>query len=140
MSEPKRTLLDAVFVIGGVGLSTLFISTDGNGQNSLPVAAGLLFVVMITGLVSFVVARFVHGTPRSIVVSTINTDLLFALYFVSWFAFSKQVHEHGYEELTMVPIVFVVATAPAVVLSSIGFGRFASRFYRRRNLVDDRDA
>ena len=133
-------LLDTVFVIGGVGLSTLFISADGNGQNPLPVAAGLLFVVMITGLVSFVVARFVHSTPRSIVVSAISTDVLFVLYFICQFAFSKQVHEHGYEELTMVPIVFVVATAPAVVLSSVGLGRFASRFYRRRNLVDDRDA
>lgn len=136
MSHPKRkSLLDSALIIGGAGLSTLFVSTDGNGQNPLPVAAGMLLVVLITGLVSFVLARFVRTTLLAIAASVIITDLLFILYFVCRVAFSQHVHDHAFEELYLLPIVFVVVTAPTVLLSSIGFGRFASRFYQRNRVV-----
>jgi hypothetical protein len=135
MSHAKNILLDSTLIISGAGLSTLFISTDGNGQNPLPVAAGMLLVVIITGLVSFILARFVRTVPLAIVVSGILTDVLFVFYFVCRFAFSRQVHEHGNEELILLPIVFIVGTAPTVLFSSIGFGRFAGRFYRRKSVV-----
>jgi hypothetical protein len=135
MSQTQNTLLDNTLIIGGAGLSTLFISTDGNGQNPLPVAAGMLLVVFVTGLVSFILAKFVRTVPLAIVASAILTDILFVLYFVCRFAFSQQVHEHGNEELILLPIVFVVGTAPTVLFSSIGFGRFASRFYQRRKAM-----
>ena len=131
----RKSLLDSALVIGGAGLSTLFVSTDGNGQNPLPVAAGMLLVVFITGLVSFVLARFVRTILLAIAASVIITDLLFILYFVCRVAFSQHVHDHAFEELYLLPFVFVVVTAPTVLLSSIGFGRFASRFYQRKRVA-----
>src|SRR5436190_3498421 len=101
ISWPKKALLDSALIIGGAGLSTLFVSTDGNGQNPLPVAAGMLLVVFITGLVSFGLAWFVRSVPLAATVSVVVADLLFVLYFVCRFAFSQQVHEHGNEELIL---------------------------------------
>src|ERR1041385_7086257 len=128
MGQPKKALLDTALILGGAGLSTLFVSTDGNGQNPLPVAAGMLLVVLLTGAVSFILGWFVRTVPLAIVASVVITDVLFVIFFVCRFAFSQQPHRHGNEELILLPIVFVVATAPTVLLSSIGFGRFASRF------------
>ena len=133
MSHPKSALIDTALIVGGAGLSTLFVSSDGNGQNPLPVAAGMLLVVLITGLVSFGLAWFVRTTPLAIGASIVVTDVLFVLFFVCRFAFSHRTPEHGSEELILLPIVFVVATAPTVLLSSIGFGRFASRIYQRKS-------
>jgi len=136
MSRPKRQLLlDGALIIGGVGLSTLFVSTDGNGQNPLPVAAGMLLVVFITGLVSFVLARFVHTVPFAMAGSAFITDLIFVLFFVCRVAYSKHVDDHASEELFLLPVVFVVVTAPTVLLSAIGFGRFASRFYQTKSVA-----
>jgi len=133
MSHPKAALIDTALIVGGAGLSTLFVSTDGNGQNPLPVAAGMLLVVFITGLVSFGLAWFVRSVPLAVTVSVVITDLLFVFYFVCRFVFSQGAHEHGNEELILLPIVFVVVSAPTVLLSSIGFGRFASRIYQRKS-------
>lgn len=133
MIHPKAALIDAALIVGGAGLSTLFVSTDGNGQNPLPVAAGMLLVVFITGLVSFGLAWFIRTTPLAIGASVIVTDVLFVLFFICRFAFSQQPHEHGNEELILLPVVFVVVTAPTVLLSCIGFGRFASRIYQRKS-------
>jgi hypothetical protein len=135
MSQPKKALLDSTLIIGGAGFSTFFVSMDGNGQNPLPVAADILFVVFITGLVSFAIARFVRTVPFAIVASAFITDLLFILYFVCRVAFSKHVDAHADEELYLLPVVFVVETAPTVLLSSIGLGRFASRFYKRKRVI-----
>jgi hypothetical protein len=44
MSCTKKALFDSALIIGGATLSTLFLSTDGNGQNPLPVAAGMLLL------------------------------------------------------------------------------------------------
>ena len=133
MSHRKKIFFDAALILTGVGFSTLFISTDGNGQNPLPVAAGMLFISLIVGAVSFVLARFIRSLPLSITASIFTCDLLFVFYFVCRFAFSKQVLEHGNEELILLPIVFVVVTAPTILLGSIGFVRIASRFYQRKN-------
>ena len=140
MNQPPKILFDGVLILIGAGISTLFVSTDGNGQNPLPVAAIMLLVVFITGLVSFVLARFVRTVPFAIVASIIITDLLFILYFVCRVAFSQHVHEHADEELYLLPVVFIVYTAPTVLLSSIGFGRFASRFYQRKNEENQKQA
>lgn len=133
MSPPKNALLDSAVIIGGAGITTLVVSSDGNGQNPLPVAAQVLLVVLITGLVSFVLARLVRTVPLAVVASTTITDLLFILYFVCRVAFAQHLDDHASEELYLLPVVFVVYTAPTVLLSSIGFGRFASRFYRRKS-------
>src|SRR5438876_1099820 len=98
MSRPKKALLDSALIIGGAGLSTLFVSTDGNGQNPLPVAADMLLVVFITGAVSFALAWFVRTIPLAVVASIVITDLLFVLFFVCRIAFSQHVHDHAAEE------------------------------------------
>lgn len=132
MSSLKATSLDSTLVVVGVGLSTLFVSTDGNGQNPLPVAGSMLFVGFITCAVSFILGWFVRTVPLAVVATVIITDLLFVLYFVSRVAFGQHVHDHAAEEAFLLPIVFAVVTAPTVVLSSIGFGRLASRVYQRK--------
>lgn len=113
-------------------LSTLFISTDGNGQNPLPVAVGMLLVLAITGAVSFSLAWFIRTTSLSIVASIGITELVFLLYFVSRIAFSTHLDSHATEELCLLPLVFAVVTAPTILLSSIGFGRVASRVFQRK--------
>lgn len=132
MRHPKALLIDTALILGGAGLSTVFISTDGNGQNPVPVAAVMMVVVFITGLVSFGLAWFIRRIPLAIVASIIVTDLLFVLFLISLFIFSQQPHEHGNEELTLLPVVFVVVSAPAVLLSSTGFGRLAGRIYQKK--------
>jgi hypothetical protein len=132
MSRTRNTLIDGALIIGGAGLSTLFVSTDGNGQNPLPVAAGMLLVVLVIGAVSFALAWFVRTVPLAILGSVVITELGFLLYFVCRVAFSQHLHEHVNEELYLLPIVFAVVTAPTVLLSSVGFGRLASRINQRR--------
>jgi hypothetical protein len=61
------------------------------------------------------------------------TELVFLLYFVSRVTFSTHVDDHASEELYLLPIVFAVVTAPTILLSSIGFGRMASRIFHRQN-------
>ena len=97
------------------------------------IVVGIVLLTGIIGMVSFVLARFVRTFPLAILATAVIADVLFVLYFVFRFTFSQQVHEHGSEELVLLPIIFVVVTAPAVVLSSIGFGRLASRFYQRKS-------
>ncbi len=135
MSRSKSALLDIGLIVAGAALSTLFISTDGNGQNPLPVAAGMLLVVFISGVVSFGLARFVRSMPLAVLASVVITDLLFVLYFVSRVAYSPRVHDHAGEEAFLLPLVFIVVSAPTVLLSCIGFGRFAHRFYQRKDVV-----
>jgi hypothetical protein len=135
MSGTKNAVHDSALILGGAGLSTLFVSTDGNGQNPLPVAAGMLLVVLVNGLVAFALAYFVRTLPLVVVGSAAITELAFSLYFVCRVAFSKHVHDHAEEELYLLPLIFAVATAPTVLLSSIGFGRLASRAYRRKSVT-----
>ena len=137
MRYPKKTLLDGLLILVGAGFSILFVSTDGNGQNPLPVAAGMLLVVLVTGLVSFFFGCFVRTLPLAILASVVVTDMLFVLYFVRRVAFAPRLPEHAGEEAFLLPIVFVVDTAPTVLLSSIGFGRLASRVFRRKTVVHD---
>jgi len=132
MGRTQNALIDGSLILGGVGLSTLFISTDGNGQNPLPVALGMLLVVLVTGVVVFVLARFVRTVPLAVLGSAAITELLFLLYFVCRVALSEHLDPHVSEELYLLPIVFAVVTAPTVLLSSIGLGRLASRVYRTR--------
>ena len=133
MTRTQNALIDGALIVGGVGLSTLFISADGNGQNPLPVAAGMLLVVLVVGVVSFTLAWFVRTVPLAVLGSAVITELVFLLYFVCRVAFSEHLHPHASEELYLLPIVFAVVTAPTVLLSSIGLGRLASRIYRTRS-------
>ena len=131
MSRTRNSLVDGALIVGGAGLSTLFVSTDGNGQNPLPVAAGMLLVALLVGVVSFALAWFVRTVPLAILGSAVIAELGFLLYFVCRVAFSQHLHEHVNEELYLLPIVFAVVTAPTILLSSIGFVRIASRVYQR---------
>ena len=132
MSPIKNAILDTALILSGAGLSTLFVSVGGNRQNPLPVAAGMGLVVLIAGAVSFALGWLVRSLPLAIVGSAAITELAFLLYFVCRVAYGKHVDPHAQEELYLLPIVFAVVTAPTVLLSSIGFGRMASRVYRRR--------
>lgn len=132
MSRTKNTLIDGALITGGAGLSTLFVSTDGGGQNPLPVAGAMFLVVLVIGLVSFALGWFVRSMPLAILASVAITEMIFLLYFVCRVAFSMHLDPHVTEELYLLPVVFAVVTAPTVFLSSIGFGRLASRLYQRR--------
>lgn len=79
MSRTKNVILDTALILGGAGLSTLFVSTDGNGQNPLPVAAGMGLVVLIAGAVSFALGWLVRSLPLAIVGSAAITELAFLL-------------------------------------------------------------
>ena len=131
MRIEKHAIVDTALILGGAGLSTLFVSTDGNGQNPLPVGAGMLLVASITGLVSFALAWRVRSLPLAIVGSAVVTEMGFLLFFVCRVAYGRHLHPHADEELYLLPLVFAVVTAPTVLLSSIGFGRVASRVYNR---------
>ncbi len=131
MSRTKNAILDTALIVGGAGLSTLFVSTDGNGQNPLPVAAGMLLVALVVGVVSFVLGWLVRSLALAIVGSAAITELGFLLYFVCRVAYGKHLDPHAEEELYLLPLVFAVVTAPTVLLSSIGFARVASRVYHR---------
>ena len=134
MSTKRAALLDGGLIIAGILASTLFVSTDGNGQNPLPVVAGMLLVVLITGLVSYGLALFIRSVPFAVFSSLVIMELLFILYFVCRVAFSEHVDEHVQEELYLLPLVFAVYTAPTVLLSCIGFGRLAGRVFKREIL------
>ena len=88
----------------------------GNGQNALPVVAGMLTVALVIGAVSFALARFVRTVPLAILGTADITKLGFLLYFVCRVAFSQRLHEHVNEELHLLPVVFGVVTAPTIVL------------------------
>jgi hypothetical protein len=128
----KKAFFDGALILVGAGMSILFVSTDGNGQNPIPVTGTMMVVVLVAGLVSFSLARFVRSIVIEIVASIVVTDLLFALVVIWPIAFSPTTDKYAMEMGPLIPIIFVVSTAPAVVLSSIGFGRLASRFYQRR--------
>src|SRR5438105_2830438 len=131
MAYTKQTLVDAALILAGACMSILFVSTDGNGQNPVPVAGTMLIVVLVTGSVSFLLARLVRSLSLAIISSVIITDLLFILYVISDVAYSRKTDPHAAEMISLLPVVLVVVTAPTVVLSSIGFVRLAHRIYQR---------
>jgi hypothetical protein len=130
MSPSKNVLVDAALILTGAGLSILFISTDGNGQNPVPVAGGIMLLVLATGVISFLLARIVRTLPLAIIASAIITDLLFVVYGLNQMNSSRD--PYAGEMALLFPIVFVFDTGPTVLLCSIGFGRLASRFWQRR--------
>jgi hypothetical protein len=134
MCFPKKALVDGALILTGTGMSTLFVSTDGNGQNALPVAGGMILIALATGLVSFLLARIVRTVPLSIIASAIITDLLLVWYGLC--RLDSSTNPYAGEMAMLFPIVFVVATGPTVLLSSIGFGRLSSRFWRRKILTN----
>src|SRR5436190_11378746 len=130
MAYSKQTLVDIALIFGGACMSILFVSTDGNGQNPIPVAGTISVFVLVTGAVSFFLARFIRSSPFAIISSVIIKDLLIISYAISAAVDSRD--PHAAEMVTLLPIVVVVATAPTVALCSIGFVRLAHRIYRRR--------
>jgi hypothetical protein len=134
MKTIRALLLDATFILLGAGLSILFVSTDGNGRNPLPVAAQALVFVAVNGLVSFIDARFIRSVPAIVIASIFVTDLIFVLLIVLPAIFSP-LSDAGEqrEKVILAPVVFVVYTAPMVVLSSIGFARVWHRFYQKNS-------
>ena len=118
---------EAGMIAIGVGISTLFVSTDGNGQNPFPVFGVMLFVAAVTLVVAFLLGCVVRTLPLAIVATIVITDLLFVLYFVGRVAMAKQVGPHVAEEAFLLPIVFVVVTAPTVILTAIAASRLSAR-------------
>jgi len=135
MKITRAQLLDAALILLGAGLSVLFVSTDGNGQNPLPVAAGALVFVAVNSLVSLSASRFIRNVPATVIASIFVTDLIFVLLIILPAIHSplSDVGEQR-ERVILAPIVLVVYTLPMVVLSSIGFVRIWSRFYQKKTL------
>ncbi len=134
MDYLKKALCDGAFILLGAGATLPFVSMDGNGQNPIPVAGETLIVVLVNGLISFLSARFIGELLYAIVASVILTDLVFVVYDVLYFAYSST-DKYAGEAASMVPLIFTVETAPTVLLSAIGFGRLASRFWQKRALL-----
>lgn len=133
MSDLKKTVLDVALIVSGAAFTTWFVSTDGNGQPVLPVALNALFMVVIAGVVSFALAWIARTIVFAIASSVVIIYLAFMVFFVWRVASFQHVDEHTPEELYLLPVVFVVYTGPTVLLSCIGFGRLASRLFRRRS-------
>ncbi len=62
--------------------------------------------------------------------SAVVTDMVFVTWGVCDLAYLST-DKYAGEGASMLPIIFVVGTAPAVLLASIGFGRLAKRFWGR---------
>jgi len=132
MAPPTKALVDGALIMAGTGISVLFISTDGNGRNPIPVMGEMMFVVLVTGVISFLLARIVRSVPIAIVASVIITDMLFILW--GELQLTSSSDPYADEAIMMLPIIFLVETAPTILLSSVGFGRMAGRFWRKRPL------
>jgi hypothetical protein len=65
-----------------------------------------------------------------VIASGVITDLAFVVYLVNQALNSRSHATHAGEEAFLIPIIFVVVTAPTVFLSAFGFGRMASRVYQ----------
>jgi hypothetical protein len=129
----KNLLLDSVFILLGVGLSILFVCTDGSGKPFLSVLLSMLLFVAITASISFATARLMRTTPLAIVLSVALTDLVLISIVILPDLFSPAHDNHEHREMLFVwPFVLVVFTAPMVALSSLGFVRLAARFWQRR--------
>lgn len=117
-------------------MSIAFICADGNGKPISSVLPQLLVFMGVTAAISFAVARFVRTLPLAVISSIAVTDLVFVLMLLlpELLSPSRDKHEHN-EMLFLWPIVLVVFTAPMVGLASIGFVRFANRFWRGRTLA-----
>lgn len=130
-ADPLRhSLIDTAIILAGVLLSSLIVAFDGNGQSVLSAALVMLFVAAVTGMIAFIVARFARTPARASAATFIITELLFLLGILYALLNSRSGREHAAEELSLVPVVFLVCTAPAILLSSIGFARLALRFYQ----------
>ena len=124
-----NTKIDLAIAGFGIVASTVFLLTDGNGQNPIPVFMAMAFVALASGVLSFAIAKFVPTVPLAVCATIVTTDMAFLFYFYYSFASSQHDSRHALEEFNLVPIVFTVVTAPTVVLSSIGFGRIANRCF-----------
>jgi hypothetical protein len=63
MLNSKKSILDCLLIIGGVGLNFFGASTDDNSSTPLSNLVFLLLVVVITGIASFALARWM-ALPR----------------------------------------------------------------------------
>ena len=128
MSRAKEIVLDTALILVGMGLSVLFISTDGNGQNPLPVIAGMSVGTAVIGVVSFVLGWVIRSRLFAAFATIVITELLFILYSFMAVASSPDAPEILY----LLPIVLVVFTLPMVLLAAVGFVRLASCLYHRK--------
>jgi hypothetical protein len=122
MTASKEILLDTSLVLVGVGLSVLFVSTDGNGQNPIPIAGRMTVGAVIIGVVSFILAKIVRSKMFAIISTIIVTELLLFL----WAFWAVASSPDAAEALYLLPIVAAVYTFPMVLLASVGFVRLAS--------------
>jgi hypothetical protein len=128
MTRPQEIILDTALIFVGTGLSVLFVSSDGNGQNPFPVAGQMSIGAVIIGVVSFILARVVRSRLFAAVSTIIIIKLLFVLLAFRAVASSSDAAEILY----LLPVVLVVYTLPMVLLASIGFVRLASSIYQRK--------
>jgi hypothetical protein len=135
--DQKSTLLDTILILAGAGLSILFV--NGNGRPFVSVFVSvlvhMLVFIAITASISFFMARFVRDVPLAVISSIVVTELVLVLLVVLPEVVSPTLDKLEHREILLVgPIVLVVSTAPVVALSTIGFVRFAARFWKKRML------
>ena len=118
----------------GLLITTVFVSSNG-------FLSGLSLAVLIaamTCLVSFCYASIVRTLPLAVVASAVTTDLVFLIYFMSQIAWGPH-DSHAVEAYLLIPILFVLVTAPGVGASSLGFGRIAHRNFADPTSSDELD-
>ena len=127
-----KWVLDYLLIAGGIALSYFGASTDDESPLPASQLAHGLLSVLVTGLTSFVVARYFRRIILAITASIIITLCLIAVYFLCAVRFSESFRGWDLISLVLLPIVMAGNAAPAVVPSAIGFGRLARRCYDRK--------
>jgi cellulose synthase/poly-beta-1,6-N-acetylglucosamine synthase-like glycosyltransferase len=128
----KNSMIDYLLIVSGVGLNFFGASTDDGRPVPLSNLAFLLLAVFAASLASFAMAKCIRIIPLAIAASIAITDFLIALYVLCRIPFLDSVHGHWSEALIFLPLIMVANASIAVVLSSIGFGRLARRYYDRK--------
>jgi hypothetical protein len=75
------------------------------------------------------------NTVLTVVTTAGATFFLIMLYTVFRILILREGGRFWIEALLMMPVIMAANASPAVVLSAIGFGRLAKRFYYKRNLT-----
>jgi O-antigen/teichoic acid export membrane protein len=128
MTDRKQKILNASLISAGGLVTLLFMSTDGNGQNPLPLLVPVGIGLLINGIVGCLLGRFIKSRWLASISAMIITEQVYVLAAMYLTLARASNDPHYGEELSMIPVVLVVFTTPMVILSSIGFVRLASRW------------
>lgn len=130
MGPAGKSLVDCAIILAGVALSGLIVAVGGQPHDIVPNTSAMVMVAVVTGMIAFLVGRFVRALPAAVIVTVAVTDTLFILGLL--YAAGATSGPHQTLEHPLLVVVFLLVASPAVILSAIGCGRLAERFYRSR--------